>query len=529
MTTYCEINHQDAIDNFLNSLNTDGNPYKNSIFADQIEPLFKDYAKTVSADSSRTFDREVLASTTSQVNIFLTDERLRVPNFAEAYPYLEQRLTTGPSVTTSEVQAIIDTTFLTYDTFGNYLNPYNTTVPTIMNTYYSPGVFSSSGAGGFCALMPNIFAAFGNIMNVFNDIIGFANDFNNVLSFIEDFSVAKLLDELKNYAMSIIDQIVKKIKDKISQITALFTDVANFRFNFDNVYSKMHEEKQKIDSMISDPSISTVKSAVEGAIAFAASLFESLKLEEIQFLIMRFCQLISGIENFFDDLTAPLEQIPQTFNNARSMLTVGGFSGAARALASGASRLSTAERQSARAAIEAIPATVVGGNGVTFGDEGIMVEGGISVRQRSYQITPITAEEIDIINREMTFQNVTSGSSSYVDLLLGESYSYDGQAIWTKVRPTEKVLLLRLSKRVGKLTLNSAFRSTYAQSKINPSVKASWHSSGQAFDIRMSSYTGKMNFETFKGYARSVGFGAVVAYNSLGFVHVDTGPIRNWG
>lgn len=529
MATYCEINHQEAIDNFLKNLDTTGNPYKNSVFVDQIEPLFKDYAKAVSADAQRTFDRELLAQTTSQVNKYITDERVRVPNFAEAYPYLDQRLTTGPSITTSEVQAVIDTTFLTYETFGSYLTPYNTTVPTILDTYYGPGVFSSSGAGGFCALMPDIFAAFGNIMDVFNDVIGFANDFNNILSFIEDFSIASLLDQLKNYALSIIDQTVQKIKDKISQITALFTDIANFRFNFDNVYSKMNEEKQKIDAMISDPSIATIKSAVEGAISFAASLFESLKLEEIQFLIMRFCQLISGIENFFNDLTAPLEQIPQTFNNAYSMLRSGGFSGTARALAAGATRLQPAQRQSARTTIESIPATVVGGNGVTFGDEGIMVEGGISVRQRSYQISPITAEEIDIINREMTFQNVSSGSSSYVHLLLGESYSYDGQAIWTKVRPTEKVLLLRLSKRVGKLTVNSAFRSTYAQSKINPSVRASWHSSGQAFDIRMSSYSGRMNFETFKGHARAVGFGAVVAYNSQGFVHVDTGPIREWG
>jgi len=523
MTSSCELKSQTAIQTFMTNVDTT-NPYINSVYYDKIEPLLVRYQSTVSADLTLDRNMTSLVAVTRQVNQFINTEMLTNLNFSSLYPNLVTRLETTPIITPAEVETVLSTSFLTIDTVGAYLTPYTPLVPSLFNDYYSPGAFSGSGMGSFCSLVPNVFAAYTDLMNAFADIRGFANRFTNILSAIQEFSIAGLLESLKRQALAVIDQIVARVRAKINEITGLFTRVANFRIHLSNVFSKMHEEKQKIDQVLSEPSIENLKAAVEGAISFAASLFEELKLEEIQFLILRFCELISGIENFFKDLTKPLEDIPNNFRRSFDFIQAAGFSGTARANAAGAFRIPSQQRAEGRRTVDAVPPTIVGGQGVTFGDEGITVEGGIAVRSRAYRIEPISDQEVAILNNELTFENVTNGRSQHIELLRGQSFAIDGPAIWTRVRPIEKVMLYRLSVRIGKkITVNSAYRSLYAQSQIDPEVTQSWHSAGQAFDVRMSSYSG-MSFETFKGHANSIGFSRVRAYNSLGFVHIDTGP-----
>lgn len=523
MTNSCEIKSQAAIQTFIANMDTT-NPYIGSVYYDKIEPLLTRYQSTVSADLQRERDVTTLVAVTGQINEFIGTERNTNPNFSTLYPDLITRIKTNPLITIAEVETIINTSFLTVDTVESYLTPFVPVIPSLLNDYYGPGSFSGSGMGSFCSLVPNIFAGYTDLMNAFTDIKGFAGRFVNILSSIQEFSVAGLLDSLKQQALAVVDQIVAKVRAKINEVTGIFTKTTNFRVNLDNIFSKMHREKQKIDQVLSQPSIDNLKAAVEGAISFAASLFEELKLEEIQFLILRFCELISGIENFFKDLIRPLEDIPDNFRRSFDFIRAAGFSGTARANAAGAFRISSDQRATGRQVIDGISPSIVGGQGVTFGDEGVAVEGGVQVRARAYRIEPISEEEIAILNNELTVENVLNGGSQHISLQKGESYAIDGPAVWTCVRPLEKVMLYRLSVRLGrKLIINSAYRSLYAQSRINPSVTQSWHSGGQAFDVRMSSYSG-MNFEAFKGHANSIGFSRVRPYNSLGFVHIDTGP-----
>lgn len=523
MVSSCEIKQQNIVSNFISKVDTTS-PYVNSVYYDKIEPLLVTYQNTVSAIAVKEEEYAKLVSATAETNAFFNREIIINTDFITQYPYLYDRIQTMTLITPPEVQTVIDDTFLTLDTYSDYLTPYKSIIPSLFNDYYSPGSFSNSGMKSFCSLVPNIFAAYNNLMNAFEDIKGYANTFNNILSAIQEFSVAGLLESLKKQALAVIDQIVEQVRAKINEVTGLFTRIANFRIHLDNVYSKMHEEKQKIDQVISEPSINNLKAAVEGAISFASSLFEELKIEEIQFLILRFCELISGIENFFKDLTKPLEDIPDNFRRSFEYIKAANFGAAARSTAAGAFRIPSSQRIAGGAMVDDVPATIVGGNGVTFGDEGVTVTGGIGVRQRAYKISPISDEELAILNNELTFENVAEGGSSHIELLKGESFSIDGPAIWTRVRPLEKAMLYRLSVRLGrKLTVNSAYRSLYAQSAINPSVRSSWHSSGQAFDIRMSSFSGT-SFEEFKGHANSIGFSRVRPYWGDGFVHIDTGP-----
>lgn len=523
MSTECRLKNQTSIQSFISNLDTT-NPYINSVYYDKIEPLLVNYQNVVSADLRQSRDMEALTEATVQVNQFINTRLVVDPNFKVLYPYLTARIQQIKLITPAEVDTVFDKSFLTVDTVKDHLDPKDPVIPRTFDEYYGPGAFNGSGMQSFCSLVPNIFAKYNNMLNdAFNDIKGFATQFTNILSSIQEFSSANLLESLKTQATNVIDQIVATVKSKIAAITGAFTGVTGFKENLNNVYSKMHREKQKIDQVMSDPSIENMKAAVEGAISFSASLFETLKLEEIQFLILRFCEMISGIENFFTDLTRPLEAIPNNFQQSFRYVQAAGTRGTARATAAGATRLTPEQKVEGRQQVDQIAPTVESGQGVTFGDEGTAVDGGIQVRSRAYKIKPITEEEVVVLNNELTFEKVTGGSQ-FIELLKGQSYSIDGQAVWTRVRPMEKVMLYRLSVRISKkITVNSAYRSLHAQSIINPSVKQSWHSSGQAFDVRMSSYSG-MSFEEFKGHANSIGFSRVRPYNNLGFVHIDTGP-----
>lgn len=521
MTTSCEAKEQSAIQGFLDA--DVPPPYINSPYYEKIEPLFREYQNSVSAISTREYDNQLLATSTASINQFISTELVTNSNFASLYPDLVIRFETIALITPAEIQTVIDDSFLTLDTVDVYLTPYNPAIPTLLNDYYGPGQFSGSGMQSFCALVPNIFAAYNDLLNAFSDIKAYATKITNILSAIEDFTLAGLIESLKQQAYQVIDQIVQKIRAKIAAITGLFTRIANFRFNTDNVYTKMLDQKHKVDELVSEPSIDNLKSAIDGSIAFASSLFEALNIEEIQFIILRFCELISGLETFFDDLIKPIQDIPDNFRRSFDYLKAANFSAAARATSAGAFRVPSEQRAAAATQMDNMPPTVIGGDGFQFGDEGFIVPGGLAVRTRAYRIKPITAEEMEIIKNELSFEQIKAGTS-YIKLRT-DTNSYNNfpepkSRIWTYVRDTEKIMLYRLGKRINRqMLINSAFRTTGAD--------ASWHKSGQAFDVSMSSFSG-ISMSEFTGYARAESFGAVVAYNSQNFVHIDSGTIRTW-
>ena len=562
MSTTCSTKQQTAIDEWIESINFD-DPYVNSVYYDKIGPLFKQYQNTITGDFQRERDDKALIAITGEINSFLTNEASVNRNFSSLYPDLFGRLTATTStvqsttssttqtstssttqttaitpvtsfiittsfITPAEVSTVINASFLTFDTVGPYLTPYNPTIPTLFNEYYSPGSFSKSGMRSFCDLVPNIFAAYADFMNAFSDIKAFAQRFNNILSAIQDFSLAGLLDNLKKQALSVIDSIVAKVRAKLDAIKSLINRAANYSVDVNNIYSKAIEEKAKVESVTSDDPIDKLKAAIDGAISFASSLFEELKIEEIQFLILRFCELISGIENFFDGLLKPLEEIPNNFRKSFDFLQAAGFNSTSRAVASGAFRIPSSERTVAAAQINNLPSSYSQGavgapTGQGFGDESTNIDGGIAVRARRFKISPITDQEWAEVSSDMTFERVKGNASKYVYLVTNNtSYNIDGRKIWDNVRPLEKVMLYRLCKLLNtKLTVTSAWRSQKTQSVVNPSVPSSWHCSGQAFDIVKSSFNTSQN--QFTLIANSIGFGFIKDYPSKGFVHISAG------
>lgn len=85
--------------------------------------------------------------------------------------------------------------------------------------------------------------------------------------------------------------------------------------------------------------------------------------------------------------------------------------------------------------------------------------------------------------------------------------------------------LQALRNALGKpLIVNSAYRSPEHNKRVG-GAKASKHLEGTAFDISMANH----DPIAFIAAARKAGFKGIGTYPRSNFVHIDTGPGRNWG
>ena len=85
--------------------------------------------------------------------------------------------------------------------------------------------------------------------------------------------------------------------------------------------------------------------------------------------------------------------------------------------------------------------------------------------------------------------------------------------------------LQALRDALGKpLIVRSAYRSPEHNRAVGGAV-ASRHLDGAAFDIAMANH----DPEAFEAAARAAGFSGFVFYPRSGFMHIDTGPAREWG
>lgn len=93
------------------------------------------------------------------------------------------------------------------------------------------------------------------------------------------------------------------------------------------------------------------------------------------------------------------------------------------------------------------------------------------------------------------------------------------------IDPAAMDKLQALRDRLGApLILKSAFRSPEHNAAVG-GAKASQHLKGKAFDVSQANH----DPEKFEAVARAVGFTGFGFYQKNDFIHVDTGPAREWG
>ena len=434
--------------------------------------------------------------------------------FEKIYPNIKERLIQAPYITPIEVDDFIDKNLLPRKNFRNYLVPGNRRILSLFNDFLSPKSFSNAAMGSFCALVPNIFAAVSQIKGAFNSAMDSADDLGNLIEGIQDISLSGLLESLKEQMMTAIDQIVNNMKNKISNITDEFLE-DQFPFNQHRIMAKIIKEKDKISGFFSEDTVDNIKKKVEGMISYAASIFEELDIEEIQYLILRFCGLLGEIEEVMEGKTKKVEDVKQSYEQTHTKLKTSGNPATAKAIEAGAIRYPEAEREEKQKESLEVPNinTDEPSKGGQFGSEPF--ESGEAGEVPSW-------EEI-IEGRSNMFEFANGGVRFQEPYSLGANRSM-GRAGWERAQPKEKMMLCRVQKSWGqKIAITSAFRDEAYNRALSGAANRSLHLDGRAFDIAIP--RGRVQ-ERFIVLAIDKGFRGIGRYN--GFVHIDTGNRREW-
>jgi hypothetical protein len=218
-----------------------------------------------------------------------------------------------------------------------------------LDSYYKTS-FTSSILGGFCALMPQVFAAIDAFFDlvdqvdaIIQDAIKFLNKirtFEGISSIVNKAAVEKLINEIKQKIVDAIEKVFDDVMNSIDNfdIEQIIGEVETFVVN--GAIKQILTFKEQLCNFFTPENKKRITDKIKALIDYAVSLFENPNLEEIQFMVMRFCAFASNIEALIKDIKSPLNnygfkyrRIHQRLKNISNLRTSG-------AISSGATRYS---------------------------------------------------------------------------------------------------------------------------------------------------------------------------------------------
>ncbi|MFA7407925.1 MAG: D-Ala-D-Ala carboxypeptidase family metallohydrolase [Anaerolineaceae bacterium] len=462
----------------------------------------------------------VVSRTTENISGSSAEENvLTLPRFQESYPYLWDRIVRLPFITEAEIRLFVNEKHILQNSFALIMERRPLEVFRSLNTFFGPsGSVSRSSMGSFCSIVPNIFAALNNIQGLFNNAIGYKNQIEGLISNIQNFTVAGLINQLRQQVRAAIDQIIEDFKSKLNAIRLDFMNTTSYLHNLISSGDRFRVLMDKARSFTDGNVIENIRARVEGSVSQAASLFDArtFDIQEIQFLILRFCALIGNLERFLDGTLNPLRIFQSNFTASRNLLQNSGNRATARAISAGALRYTPDQRRQGERRSESVPESnraiqaplSYEPGGEDRGDG--LTNTARPFRGRSSRIKPATPEEIMAIP---SYEQVLSGHN-------GIQYreGRDRRLGWERVQTMEIVMLMRLQRAWGR---NIFVTSAYRSYPVNGTYGL--HMSGQAFDISMP----PSQHREFGNLARRFGFGGIGTYNT--FIHIDSWTERTWG
>lgn len=444
---------------------------------------------------------------------------------AERYPNVFERINSGVIFTPIEVAEF---------TYQYQYTPINLTTqtsiisPKLLNEveeFYAKNI-SQGIIGKFCALMPNVFAAVGAFFTFIDNVEGFINDIKKFASALEggiSGLLAGLVDRIKSQVLQVVDRVVEKVKgiienfsiENIAQEVKTFVD--------QKIIGRFYELREQALSFFNEFNIENLKKKIEALVDYAGGLFKDPTLEEIQFLIYRFCNLASQIEKGVGSLINPLRDYANNYRDTVETLRAASNRNTSRAVAAGAIRLTPTARDAA----------------VNSARDGrIPSGGGSSVPDRIPlgDIRPVTQEEL---------ANVTPWNNGNGDARIGFTGSVQSlEWKWTDTSIESRALIVRVQRRFGRRILVLSGRRSYEEqfalyqrdlerNSGSPSGRVakpgfSKHESGHAFDITWPGFNRETGRQ-FLQIAVEEGFFGIGGYPRNSFVHIDRGPARSWG
>jgi hypothetical protein len=540
---------------------------RKSVYHAEVQQLLDQAAEQAIITEQLTPEQSItLNYSTRAANLFLA-ERLQAPVTGpvltqQLFPNLFERLRLLPTITEAEILRFSQTTDTPIFSLPRLWLPENaTTTLRRLDRFFSPsGSVSGAAMGSFCSLVPNIFAQFGELQQMFDNAMGFFARAQEIFNQIQDQGARGLIEQLKQQLLSAFDGIIENFRQQLMSMATDFIAIPQMLAqNMTSMFERLHSLRLRAQEFLREDVIANIRQRIEGLVAQATSLFDpaTFTIEEAQFLLLRFCEFIGNIESFFDGLLQPLRDVESIFTSTIQSITNSGSIATARAVGAGAIRLPPQAREQGARAAATIPQTPYASRtqptapsaatppvpsvpgapspspatppraaaGQTAGTRGSTFR---PVRDRHFQIMPPTPQEMALI-AEYTRLLDTTGSTPDIEYS-GRRTPNGGQNSWQNVQLPEFVALIRLSRALGRrLTVLSAYRGYGVVQNTSSGRRPvyGYHTSGQAFDVSMSGFSAAQR-QQFNAAANAQGFGPTRFYLNDMFTHIDSGPDRPW-
>lgn len=450
-------------------------------------------------DSIATITREYgevpFYASVAAVNQYLAREDVRSLINIERHPLLKDRVDSGIILTPIEIAQFTTQFGYTPLTLSAAVSIVSVKVLNELEAFYTKN-FTQSTIGSFCALLPNVFAGIGLF---FTALDGIADLVNKLKNFSLNFSLRSLLNQLKSGITQVIDRVIEKVKGIVENFSleSVVSEVTTFLT--ERIGSQFQKIKETALKFFDPENIKNFKNKIEALIDYAVGVFKNPTLEDIQFLLFRFCQFASQIENGINAIKNPLEDFTNSYRNTTRVLQANSAGNTVRAVSAGAIRYELPARDS-----------------------------GINTAREIYtaagDIPPLGPDDF----RDITPWNEGRGDSRIK--FVGNWPTALGRDGWEMVDVRARAMLMKVQKEFGRqLNVNSGYRSPEYNATLRGAAKNSYHMQGMAMDISWSGINAETR-EEFVRIARSNGFRGIGRYGpSAGnFVHIDIGPERTW-
>jgi hypothetical protein len=491
---------------FVNATDYDSN--NGLVNRGMLSNIFRDFEESVVAGTPSSLDRsislfgkEALDNSIKQTNLFIL-KKLKPVDFGlpvtsgvnfDQYPSLKDRISKGTSITSLEVSEFIELNYLTPNLLSRSFEQNPEKILRQLDNFYKSS-FTNTTMGSFCALAPSIFGA---VAGFFTAVVGAAALIENVIGQIANFSLASLINNLQKQIIRVVDSVIENVKNIVENfsVSGLIESIATFVDS--SVLTQALIIKEQVMSFFSEENIRDLKERINNLIGYAINLFTNPTLEEIQFLVYRFCSFISQVENQILGVKKPLDDYSSNFEESYKKVSTSSNINTAKAVRSGAIRYEPEVRRRNTNEIQAATSA-----------------------PRTTNPAPISSRDVD---------GVTSWNNGRGDSRIrfggGLQPGRMGEEGWTRVSPEARIYLMRVQTKFGRqLQVNSGYRSPEYNSRIGGATRSK-HMDGTAMDITWSGY----NEETRRRFieiAQEEGFLGIGVYNS--FTHIDLGPRRRW-
>lgn len=273
--------------------------------------ILRDIEKNPLAKITELYGDSIYETTDFINGIFLKKDY--VEDALENYPGLSRRWEKG-NLTNIEIADFLNDYNLTPNGMINKSNFNYNGLLRDMDSYYQAS-FSDSILGGFCKLIPQVFGA---IDAFFDTLVAIENAIANILTKLRNLDDALNALAQKATIEFLIGEIKKLITELITQVFAeVMSIVENFNiqdvigdintFIREDIVKGIVMQKERACLLLNDDKEKSVKEEAESLIDYITGLFENPQLEEIEFMVMRFCAFATNIEALIKEVNRPLD------------------------------------------------------------------------------------------------------------------------------------------------------------------------------------------------------------------------------